>query len=126
LPRDRLYASNAERQAAYRARLGDRRRLAGTDAAVSRLQQLEKAVTDAQRAKDVADARAERAQQRSQAAEAALHGARRRLDALEATVADLTRQLAAARPQPTQLPNTVDGPNRAARRRADREQRRRH
>lgn len=126
MPRDRTYASNAERQAAYRARLAERRRLAGTDGAVSRLQQLEKALAEARRAKAAADARTERAEQRRQAAEAARDAARRRLDILEATVDDLTGRLAAYQSQPRQPPNTIDGPNRAARRRADREQRRRH
>ncbi len=43
MPRDRLYTSNADRQAAYRARLAEQRTLAGTDAVVARLRSLDAA-----------------------------------------------------------------------------------
>ena len=60
--RQRLYESNAQRQAAYRARLAERLRLAGTDDVAARLGQLEWALADAERRAAAATRRAVRAE----------------------------------------------------------------
>lgn len=72
MPRDRLYTSNADRQAAYRARLAEQRTLAGTDAVVARLRSLDAALADAERRTEAAETRAATAEQRRQTSAAEL------------------------------------------------------
>lgn len=125
MARERLYATNAERQAAYRARLTERLTLAGTGQAADRLAELERALADANRRADQAEARARRAEQAAVGGDRAgeLAAALRRIAVLEATVADLRAQLSATAPA---APPPTPGLNRAARRAAQRDRRRRH
>jgi len=60
--RVRVYSSNAERQAAYRARLAEPRRPDGTGQLTRRLAQLETALADATRRAEAAEAHAARAE----------------------------------------------------------------
>src|SRR5580658_2044536 len=62
MPRQRAYASNAERQAAYRARLAERARLAGSGQLIARFAELEAAHAAAVRRAEAAEARAARAE----------------------------------------------------------------
>jgi hypothetical protein len=124
MSRERVYSSNAERQAAYRARLAERRGLDGTGRLSGRLHQLETALADATRRAEVAEARAARAESDAVCRhdlERDLAVALGRVADLEATLAGLNRRLA---PDTTTTASPV-GLNRAARRAAERQQRRR-
>jgi hypothetical protein len=152
IPQARLYSSNAERQAAYRARLTDRLALAGTNEAVKRIRELEEALANAQRQAAAAEARADHADARRRRAEtrqetasrrhagpsqtevdALLRVARERIAELEVVVGELSRRLAAAeRRSPSEPSGQIApgsstlpaGPNRAERRRSERKERR--
>jgi hypothetical protein len=118
MARERLYSSNADRQAAYRARLAERSRLDGTGRLTGRIRGLETALAAATRRAEDAEARATRAEQ--DAAERDLATALGRVADLEATVAGLRHQLAHAGASPSGQAVL----NRAARRAAERQQRR--
>lgn len=146
MPRERLYSSNAERQAAYRDRLAARQALAGSGQLVARVRDLEAALAAMTRRAQVAEQRAGRAEaqtadlrDRSNARDGnaagrptrtppppksgdqvRLFAALQRIAELESTIDDLQAQLAAVTP----LARTP-GTNRAARRAAERDQRRR-
>lgn len=146
MPRQRMYSSNAERQAAYRARLTQRQALAGSGQLVARVADLEAALAAMTRRAQTAEKRAEKAERqtielrdantakdRTPAARPArtpaqpkgrdqvrLMAAMQRIAELETAIADLHQQLAASPATPSK------GPNRAARRAAERDQRRRH
>lgn len=128
MSRERVYSSNAERQAAYRARLAERTRLDGTGRLTRHLPQLETALADATRRAEAAEARAARAE--SDAATGRHHSdcelaaALGRVADLEATVAELHRQLAHATTTTASPPGTA-GLNRVARRAVERDRRRR-
>jgi hypothetical protein len=116
--RERLYSSDAERQAAYRARLAERTRLARAGQLTGRLRQLETALADAIRRAEAAEARAARAEHdaaRRHDLERDLAAALGRVAELEATVAGLRRQLAHATTTTASPPRSA-GLNRAARR----------
>lgn len=146
MPRQRLYGSNAERQAAYRARLAERQRLAGTGDVTARVGQLERTLADAERRALAAEVRASHAERqlsahvgnephgrnripaspRTRPAASAgderrqLLEALQRVEVLEAVVADLRRRLAEPA-APTPIPTSPAAVmNRAARRRAQR------
>lgn len=148
MPRQRMYSSNAERQAAYRARLTARQALAGSGQLTARLAELETALAAMTKRAEQADARAARAERQAATARDRyaellstrpnrLAGAPRwaqtrvqdqlaattqRIAELEATIDGLRAQLAAA-----ETPSTPPGgptPNRAARRAAERDRRR--
>ena len=153
MPQARRYNSNAERQAAYRARLADRRALAGTDAAVKRLRDLEDAFADAERRAAAAEARADRADERRRQSDAArreaethrhaepqvtvdarLHMALERIADLGVLIDELSQRLAVAEGRTLTGPaqpfsigssDSPTGPNRAERRRSERQQQRR-
>jgi hypothetical protein len=146
MPRERIYSSNAERQAAYRARVAEHHALAGSGQLVSRVRELEAALAAMTRRAENAEQRAVRAEaqvgefrdrsntrDRNAAArpdrtppgpkgrdQVRLLAAMQRIAELEATIDGLHQQLAAAA-----APKAA-GPNRAARRAAERDQRRRH
>jgi hypothetical protein len=119
--RVRVYSSNAERQAAYRARLAERRSRDGTGRLTARLRQLETALADAIRRADVAEIRAARAESDARRdLEDDLAVALGRVADLEATVAELRRRLA----QDTTTAASPSGSaerDRAARRAAERD-----
>jgi hypothetical protein len=128
MSRERIYSSDAERQAAYRARLAERTRLAGTGQLTGRLRELETALA-------AATWRAEGAEERAARAEKDAAAGRRRFDRdlatalgrvadLEATVAELRRQLTSTAADASG-PASTAGLNRAARRAAKRDRRRR-
>jgi hypothetical protein len=145
MPRERMYSSNAERQAAYRARIADRHALAASGQLVARVAELEAALAAMTRRAQVAEQRAGRAEaqtaelrdrkpERSETPVARpartpagpkgrdqvrLLAALQRIAELESTIADLQAQLAAVTP-----PARTPGTNRAARRAAERDQRR--
>jgi hypothetical protein len=122
--RERVYSSNAERQAAYRARLAERRGLDGTGRLSGRLAQLEAALAAATRRAEAAEARAARAESDAVCRhdlERDLAVALGRVADLEATLAGLHRRLA----PDTTTTASPPGLNRAARRAAERQQRRR-
>jgi hypothetical protein len=111
-----MYSSNAERQAAYRARLAERQAL-GVDARLAaRLSELETALAAAVRRAEAAEERAERAEHQTAVA-------RERIKVLEISLAGLQHRADIPAP-PGDKP--AAGMNRQARRRAEREQRRRH
>jgi|GEM_PF-4655272 hypothetical protein len=125
MSRERVYSSNAERQAAYRARLAERTRLDGAGQLTGRLAELEASLAAATRRAEVAEARAARAEsdavcrhdlERDHAA------ALGRVADLEAVVTGLHRQLA----EDTTATASPPGLNRQARRAAERDRRRRH
>lgn len=149
MPRARLYASNAERQAAYRARLAQRHALVDSGGLAGRLAELETALAAANRRVDAANVRAARAERRAAAARdrydalvasrpARIAGAlgwaedrvvdqlvaaNQRIAELQATVAELQHRLAS-----TDVRRDVSGApgsNRASRRAAERDRRRR-
>lgn len=126
MSRERVYSSNADRQAAYRARLAERRRLTQSGRLTGRLRELEMALAVAIRRAEAAEARAARAERdaadRDQLA-CDLAAALGRVDEMEATAAELRRQLADAA---TAIPylQAPAGLNRAARRAAERDPRR--
>jgi TATA-binding protein-associated factor Taf7 len=148
MPRQRMYSSNAERQAAYRDRLNQRQALAESGQMFARLAELEAALAAMTRRAQTAEQRAARAE----AQNAELRDTNNRRDAtpvarpdrtpagpkgrdqvrlfaalqhiaeLEDTIAELQQQLSVAKPPATRAP----GANRAARLAAERDQRRRH
>jgi hypothetical protein len=149
MPRQRLYNSNAERQAAYRDRLAARQALAESGQLVARLAELEAALAAMTRRAEAAEQRAVRAEaqnaelrDRNTAAavsaparpartpagpesrdQVRLLAAIQRIAELETTIDDLHRQLEAA----TRMPAAkTTGLNRAARRAAERDRRHRH
>ena len=137
MPQERRYDSNAQRQAAYRARLAERRALAGTDAAVEQLRELEAFLADAQRRAAAAEARVKQAEERQRASKiesgVRLQQALDRIADLKVVVAELHGRLAAAEPrnpgepaQPLAMGASMSstGRNRAERRRAERNERR--
>jgi hypothetical protein len=110
MPRQRLYASSAARQAAYRARLAQRQ-AADVDAALVTL------VAELEQALASMTARAETAEQRAVVAEG-------QLTALKLTVAALRHRLEQGTPvADTKATSAV---NRQGRRQAERDARRRH
>ena len=145
MPRARLYASNAERQADYRARLAERRALADSGELVDRVVELEAALAAARRREEAAEGRVTRAER--QAADARyrytallatrperiagapgwendrladqLAAAIQRVAELEATVVELQNRLASA--ETRRDGSGAPGANRAARRAADRD-----
>ena len=124
--RERVYSSNADRQAAYRARLAERRRHDGTGRLSGRIRDLGTALAAATSRAEAAEARTARAER--DAADRDQLGrdlavALGRVADLEATVAGLRRQLAAATTATASPPGPA-GLNRAARRAAERQQRR--
>jgi hypothetical protein len=124
--RERVYSSDAERQAAYRARLAERTSPAGTGQLTVRLRGLETALAAATRRAEDAEARAARAERdaadRDQLGRD-LATALGRVADLEATVAELRRQLTSTAADASG-PASTAGLNRAARRAAERQQRR--
>lgn len=148
MPRGRLYASNAERQAAYRARLAERHALADSGGLTGRLVELEAALAAANPRAEAAGRRAARAAREAAAARDRytallstrpalipgapgwakdrladqLAAAQERVSILEATVANLRSRLAATHTS-ANIPN-APGLNRAARRQAERDRRR--
>ena len=149
MPRARLYASNAERQAAYRARLAERRALADSEELVARVVELESALAAAIRRVEDAEQRVTRAEgQATDARESysallatrplgiagapgwakdrladQLAAALQRVAELEATVVELQHRLASA--ETRRDVSGASGANRAARRAAERDRRRR-
>ncbi len=149
MPRPRLYASNAERQAAYRERLAERHALADSGQLVAHLGELEAALAAANRRAQAAEVRAARAQRQAAAARdrytallatrpariAAAPGwvkdrladqlaaAHQRVAELEATVAEMQHRAASTEPRRDVADATSR--NRAARRAAERDRRRR-
>jgi GMP synthase PP-ATPase subunit len=143
MPRERLYDSNADRQAAYRARLAERHALAGTGQLIGRLTELEAALAAANRRADAAEQKTVRAERQAAAArdryaellaarptgvaryrvDDRLAAALQRVAELEATVAELRQRLAVA--EAARSPASAPSLNRAARRAAERDQRRR-
>lgn len=125
--RERVYSSDAERQAAYRARLAERTSPAGTGQLTVRLRGLETALAAATRRAEDAEARAARAERdaadRDQLGRD-LATALGRVADLEATVAELRRQLTSTAADASG-PASTAGLNRAARRAAKRDRRRR-
>ena len=124
--RERVYSSNADRQAAYRARLAERTRISQSGRTARRLQEFETATGDAMRRAEAAEARAARAERDAAGRDRLgrdLSVALGRVADLEATVAGLHRQLA-AETTATASPPGPAGLNRAARRAAERQQRR--
>ncbi|MGH9076523.1 MAG: hypothetical protein ACRDY0_03565 [Acidimicrobiales bacterium] len=112
MPRQRLYSSNAERQAAYRARLA-RRQAGDLDAGlVAKVTELETTLAAATR-------RAETAERRAAKAEADAAVAREQLTALKLTVAALQHRLEQTTPAAETEPAAKM--NRQARRQAERE-----
>lgn len=109
MPRQRLYATNAERQAAYRERTAGRHAAASDSCLAARVAQLEKQLA-------ATAARAETAEQRAVAAEG-------QLTALKLTVAALQHRL--DHPDTVAEVKPAAGLNRAARRAAGRDSRRR-
>jgi len=102
MARERLYATNAERQAAYRARLTRRQQDAADSRLVARVAELEQQLAAARQQADTAHQRA-----------AAAEG---QVGALKLTVAALQHRL--ERPDPTIEGKPPAGPDRAARRAA--------
>lgn len=149
MPRPSQYASNGERQAAYRDRLAQRHALADSGQLVARLAELEAALAAANRRVDAAYVRAARAERQAAAARdrytallatrsasiagapgrakdhpaAQLAVAHQRMAELESTLAELQQRLASTEPRRDVTDGT--GPNRAARRAAERDRRRR-
>jgi hypothetical protein len=143
MPRERTYSSNAERQAAYRDRLAERQALAGTGQLTRRLAELEAALAAANRRADAAEQKAARAEREGVAArdryrellaarptgvaryrvDDRLAAALQRVAESEATVTELRQRLATA--DTTRSQPSVPALNRAARRAAQRDQRRR-
>jgi hypothetical protein len=127
MSRERIYSSDAERQAAYRARLAERTSPAGTGQLTVRLRGLETALAAATRRAEDAEARAARAERdaadRDQLGRD-LATALGRVADLEATVAELRRQLTSTAADASG-PASTAGLNRAARRAAKRDRRRR-
>jgi hypothetical protein len=122
--RERVYSSNAERQAAYRARLAERTRLDGAGQLTGRLAELEAALAAASRRAEAAEARAARAEHDAVCRhdlERDLAAALGRVADLEAVVTGLRRRLA----PDTTTTASPPGLNRQARRAAERQQRRR-
>ena len=124
--RERVYSSNADRQAAYRARLAERRRPDGTGRLTGRIREIGTALAAATSRAEVAEARTARAER--DAADRDQLGrdlavALGRVADLEATVAGLRRQLAAATTATASPPGPA-GLKRAARRAAERQPRR--
>jgi hypothetical protein len=118
-----VYSSNADRQAAYRARLAERTRLSQSGRIAGRLQELETATADAMRRAEAAEARAAQAERDASDRDQLARGLGAALGCvaeMEATVAGLHRQLAAA----TTTTVSPPGLNRAARRAAERDRRR--
>ena len=121
--RERLYSSNAERQAAYRARLAERTRLDNAGRPTGRLAELEAALAAATRRAEAAEARAARAERDAVCRhdlERDLAVALGRVADLEAVVTGLHHQLA----EDTTATAGPPGLNRAARRAAERDRRR--
>jgi hypothetical protein len=116
MPRQRLYSSNAERQAAYRARLAERHAVGVDGRLVARVAELESALAAAVR-------RAETAATRAADTEAEARLARDQLGAFKLTIAALQHRLEEATPPE---PEPVAKVNRQARRAADRDARRRY
>jgi len=107
---ERVYSSNAERRAAYRARLAERRGLDGTGRLTGRLAELEAALADATRRAEAAEARAARAEHDAGCGhdlERDLAVALGRVADLEVTVAELRRQLAHATSATASPPGTA-------------------
>ncbi len=131
LARERVYASNAERQAAYRVRLATRQQALATDGALETIHKLEAALAKAERRAGKAEERARAAQVEAKLALSRLNAGgprpgaarstnvevlRERIRRLEAVVADQAAELErrrSVRPAP--------GPNRAERRAAAKE-----
>jgi len=131
LARERVYASNAERQGAYRARLAARQRALATDGALETIHKLEVALAKAERRATKAEERARAAEVEAQLALSRLNVGdprpaaarstnveilRERIRRLEAIVTNQAAELErrrSARPAP--------GPNRAERRAAAKE-----
>ena len=65
MPRPRLYASNAERQAAYRERLAERHALADSGQLVAHLGEMEAALAAANRRAQAAEVRAARSERQA-------------------------------------------------------------
>lgn len=125
--RERVYSSNAERQAAYRARLAERTRLARAGQLTGRVGEFEAALAATTRRAEAADARAARAESDAVCRhdlERDLAVALGRVADLEATVTGLRRRLA-ENTTTTASPPGPAGLNRAARRSAERDRRRR-
>lgn len=144
MPRERVYESNAERQAAYRARLAERQELAESGQLVARLAELERTLVAADRRAERAEQRAAKAERQAATArdryadllatrptrianapgwakdrvEGQLAAALDRVAELEATVAELRARLPVTETAP---PARTPGLNRAARRAAERD-----
>ena len=117
MPRHRLYTSNAERQAAYRARLADRQSGGVDGRLVARVAELETALAAAR-------LRAETAEARAIAAEGEAHIARHQLTAFKLTIAALQHRLEETTPPAEPEPEPAAKLNRQARRQAERDARR--
>ncbi|MHB1446868.1 MAG: hypothetical protein ACYCTI_03770 [Acidimicrobiales bacterium] len=130
MARERVYASNAERQGAYRARLAARQRALATDGALETIHKLEVALAKAERRAAKAEERARAAEVEAQLVLSRLNvGGRpaaarstnveilreqiRRLEAMVTNQAAELERRRSARPAP--------GPNRAERRAAAKE-----
>lgn len=151
MPRERIYESNAERQAAYRARIADRQTLAESGQLTRRLAELERALAAADRRADRAEQKAAKAERQAAAArdryadllatrphrlggapgwakdrveDRQLSAPLDRVAELEATVAELRARLATS--SASAGTSTSPGLNRAQRRAAERDRRRRH
>jgi uncharacterized protein YceH (UPF0502 family) len=150
MPRERMYTSNADRQAAYRARLAERQALAESGQLTGRLAELEAALAAANRRADRAEQKAATAERQAAIArdryadllasrpnrlagaprwakdrvEGQLAAALDHIAELEATVAELRARLPAS--STSTGTSATPGLNRAARRAAERDHRRRH
>lgn len=146
MPRQRLYSSNAERQAAYRGRVALRTEALATQGAVERIKQLEAELARAERRAIRAEAGAKAADAQAAmlakrlatlgpprpgplGASADVESLRRRINSLEALVVELEEELEEAH----RVQRAGDRPaasagstlNRAARRAAERQHQRR-
>jgi hypothetical protein len=117
MPRQRLYTSNAERQAAYRARLADRQAIGVDGRLAARVAELETALA-------AATARAETAEARAIAAEGEAIAARQQFTAFKVTIAALQHRLEQTAPPAGPEPEPAAKMNRQARRQAERDPRR--
>jgi hypothetical protein len=115
MPRQRLFSSNAERQAAYRARLAQRQSDGVAPGLVAQVAQLETALA-------AAVARAETAEARAVHAEQEANMTREQITAFKLTIAALQHRLEQTVPRAESEPAAKM--NRQARRQAERDARR--
>src|SRR5580658_2675515 len=107
-----MYSSNAERQAAYRARLAQRQAMAVDRRLAAQVAELETALAAAVRRAATAEARAERAEHQTAVA-------RERIKVLEISLAGLQHRLEGADTPVPPADKPAAGMNRQARRRAE-------